>query len=356
MKRGTTVAILTLIVVCLAAADQFLARVESAEVRNTAEHSYATGSRLLENGKAREAIDDLRDAHSLERQNDLYAIQLIAALTSAGRINEAEPLLTEVLQREPNDGRASLAAAHLMERKGDMAEAEAYFHRAIYGQWQDNTDARRIAVRMELIDLLAQTNRKQELLAELISLQAESPADAGIQRRLGPLFLEAGSPARAIDVYHAILDKDHQDIAALEGLGEAELEEGQYRAAREAFDRAHELDAENESVRNHLNTLSTVTGLDPTPRQLTSAEKYRRSRRILEMAREQYGACVTDVAQNRTTVAAADAALARSAPAHVTNEAAEEVLSIAEMLWHAAPAACAEKSEPLRLIMRKLAA
>jgi Flp pilus assembly protein TadD len=329
--------------------------VESAEVRNTAEHSYATGSRRLENGKAGEAIDYLREAHSLERQNNLYAVQLIAALTSAGRIDDAEPLLTEVLQREPNDGRANLAAARVMKIKGDMAEAEAYFHRAIYGQWQDNSEGHRLAVRMELIDLLAQTNRKQELLAELISLEAESPADAGIRKRLGPLFLTAGSPTRAADVYHAILEKEPRDVAALGGLGEAELEEGQYRAAHEAFEKAHELEPENESVRSHLDTLSTVTGLDPTPRQLTSAEKYGRSRRILEMAREQYGACVSQSAQNRTVTTAADAALARAAPAHVTNEAAEEVLSVAEMLWHAAPAECAESSEPLRLIMRKLA-
>jgi tetratricopeptide (TPR) repeat protein len=355
MKRGTAIAVLVLVVIGLAAADQFLARVESAEVRNTAEHSYAAGTRLLASGKTDKAIDSLREAHSLDRQNDRYAVQLIAALTKAGRATDAEPLLTDVLQREPNDGAVNLAAAHLKVREGEMAEAEAYFHRAIYGRWREGADARRVAVRLELIDLLAERQRKQELLAELLALEAEGPADPKIQRRIGALFLKADSPARGADVYQSILNKDQGDVAALEGLGQAELEEGRYRAAHEAFERASQRDPSNESVRNHLDTLSAVTGLDPTLRQLTSAEKYRRSIRILEMTRQEWGACGERATGNSAPLAAADAVIGRPAPAHATNEAAEGVLSLAEMLWRAEPAACNVRSEALRLIMRKLA-
>ena len=204
---GTTVAI-ALVVVGLAGVDQFLARVESAETINSAQRSYRAGSRLLAAGKPGEAIDFLRDAHALDRQNPEYELQLIDALAADGKTAEAEPLLTEILQRQPNDGRANLTAARLASRKGNTAEAEAYYHRAIFGEWSGDAAARRVAARLELIDLLAGKGQKQELLAELISLEAESAGTAEIRKRLGELFLLAGSPARAADVYQALVEKD----------------------------------------------------------------------------------------------------------------------------------------------------
>ena len=71
--------------------------------------------------------------------------------------------------------------------------------------------------------------------------------------------------------------KDPKDIAASEGLGEAELEQGQYGAARAAFLQGFFQHPNDASIRSHLETLNTVVALDPTLRQLTSEEKYRRS-------------------------------------------------------------------------------
>ena len=179
VRTGSTWAIIVAVAIGLWAVDQFLAGVESAEVKNSAQRSYRTGVELLAKGMAGKAVDSLRDAHALERQNPEYELQLIEALTAGGKEPEAEPLLTEILQRAPNDGRANLIAARVALRQGNMDEAEAYYHRAIYGDWSGDTAAHRVSARLELIDLLAGKNRKQELLAELVSLEAESPARAG---------------------------------------------------------------------------------------------------------------------------------------------------------------------------------
>jgi tetratricopeptide (TPR) repeat protein len=360
-RWGATGLVIIVVVIGLAAVDRFLARVESAEMTSSAQRSYSTGVRLLAEGNAAKAIDALRDAHAVERRNPEYQLQLITALTAAGKTVDAEPLLTDILQREPNDGRANLTAARLMIRKGDTAEAEAYYHRAIYGEWSGDAASHRVSARMELIDLLARKNQKQELLAELISLQAETPPNDGIQERLGKLFLLAGSPARAAGVYEALAGKDPTDIAAYEGLGEAELEQGHYAAAHEAFFRASSRDPDNESARAHLQTLNTVAELDPTVRQLTSAEKYRRSIRILDMARTALDRCPAGASADETgaLLKTAETTIAAKMPAHVTNEIAEGVLSLAEQLWRAAHrAACAEKRGDLNaldLIMNKLA-
>jgi tetratricopeptide (TPR) repeat protein len=358
-RWGATGAIIAAITISLAAVDQVLVRTESAETRNSAQHAYLKGSQLLKQGKAAEAADALRNAHNMEPENSDYELQLIAALTSSGDTAAAEPFLTEILQREPNDGRANLIAARLMTRKGDEADAEAYYHRAIYGEWPRDASAHRVAVRMELIDLLARRNRKQELLAELISVEAEAPATREVQNRLGELFLVAGAPARAASVYERLVQKDPRDIQAYERLGDAELEQGQYRSAHEAFLRAFMREPNNGSVRAQLQMLNTVTGLDPTLRQLTSAEKYRRSVRILQMAREALGQCAAThpAAADANLLKMADAVTGGKMPSHVTNELAEEVLALAEKLWHAGGAACGERpldQNALDLIMKKL--
>jgi tetratricopeptide (TPR) repeat protein len=371
---GTTSAVIVIVVICLAAVDQFLAKVESAEIRNTAQRSYLTGSHLLEKGKAGEAVSFLRDAYALERQNPEYELQLIAALTANGKITEAEPLLTDILQREPNDGPANLIAARLTIRKGNLADAEAYYHRAIFGKWSGDGTAHQVSARMELIDLLARKNQKQELLAELISLEAEPPVREDTQKRLGELFLMAGAPARAASVYAALIRKNPNDIGAYEGMGDAELEQSQYRAAHEAFLGAFLRDPRNASVREHLQTLNIVTGLDPTLRQLTSAEKYRRSIRILEMTRDALDQCLAKSPSTGSALSSdetahlqktAGATIAGKVPIHVTNEAAEGVLALAEKLRHAETTACGSGTSvpgnrradqnALDLIMKRLA-
>ena len=365
-RWGTTGVVLAIVAVSLAAADRFLAGVEAAEVEKTAQRSYERGSSLLDDGKAAEAISFLNGAYVLERQNPDYELQLIAALTIDGKTTTAEPILTDILQRKPNDGRANLIAARLMVREGKSAEAEAYYHRAIYGEWPGNPGPHRVAARMELVDLLARTNQKQELLPELISLEAEAPPTREIQKRLAELFVLADSPARAANVYQALVQKDPKDIAAYEGLGDAELEQGEYRAAHEAFLRAFLREPGNVTVRAHLMMLNTVTGLDPTLRQLTSAEKYRRSIRILEMTREALDQCATSNSstgstlssdENKQLLQTADAMIRAKTPTHVTNEVAEGVLSVAEKLWHAETRVCEPKPSDqnvLNLIMNKL--
>ena len=117
-------------------------------------------------------------------------------------------------------------------------------------------------------------------------------------------------------------------------------------------------------MRTHLQTLNTVTGLDPTLRQLTSAEKYSRSIRILRMTRAALDLCAASIPdETRQLMKTADATIAGKQPAHATNEAAEGVLTQARKLWQGGASACEDRSQEARprdldvldLIMSKLA-
>ena len=87
----------------------------------------------------------------------------------------------------------------------------------------------------------------------------------------------------------------------------------------------------------------------PTPRRLTSREKYGRSKGILRLVRDSLVAC----GSHPTALADADRAINVKKP-EMSNEAAEGLLGIAESLWRERPPAC-PVPEVLPVLMRKLA-
>jgi tetratricopeptide (TPR) repeat protein len=342
--------------------DRFLARTEMAEVQSAAERSWRNGNKLLHEGHAGAALDSLRIAHSLARDNVLYELDTIAALTATRNTAEADPLMDEVLQRKPNDGAANLTAARLKAMERDPKEAEAFYHRAIYGEWTGNAAARSRDARFELVQLLAERNARQELLSELISLEAEADGDDGLFRKIGSLFLSADSPNRAADVFRQLIERNPDDAQAYEGLGEAELRLGQYRAARAAF---VQVSYKNPgfAVGPRLVLLNEAIQLDPTPRRLPTAQKFERSVRILALAK---GDLAGLLAQRPGSGTAETARLLKVAgdlssakPQALTNELAEQNLDLAEQIWKVRVGLFGASSGPgeevLRLMMERLA-
>lgn len=362
-RKVGIIAIVFLVIAGLATVDRLLERAQNSEGRRLAEHSYVDGLRLRRAGKAEEAVEAFRKAHALERANSQYELELIDALIHAGKPEEADQLLRELLEREPNNGRANLYAAHLRLAEGKIAAAESYYHRAIYGEWPNNASAQRIAVRMELAEFLAARGKQEELLAELLPLQEETANNPEAQRRIAQLFVAAGAPSRAIDEYRALIRQNPKDVAAYAGLGDTELQAGNYRLARETFLSALARKPHDPSLQEKLELSTTLNALDPTARNLTSGEKYRRSMRVLELARANLQGCLSTNPQaaspsTQQLAASMDEALTKKHPSD-SNEAAEQILSLAENAWQARIKLCGNsipaEDEPIRLIMEKLA-
>jgi thioredoxin-like negative regulator of GroEL len=349
-----------LVIAALTFIDSTLEKVTQRDLRSQAEQAHRAGVNFVKQGKAAQGIELLRKAQALERTNTLYELDLVDALIAAGKTDEAEPLMNEIMLREPDDGRANLSAARLMRKRGRNVDAASYYHRAIYGDWPKDAASHRISARMELVHLLVADGRNKELLAELLPLQEEAANDTPIQKTLGHLFLVAGSPFWAASAYQAMIDHDPKDAEAYAGLGETKLVEGQYHAAHTAFRAALRYRPEDEAIRRRLELSSTLTDLDPTPRQLTSRGKYRRSLHILQLAYEDINACTgTPSGETAQLLSAARDALAAKPPSNATNELSEGVLGMAEKIWKTRIKACAAnispEEEPLHLIVEKLA-
>jgi tetratricopeptide (TPR) repeat protein len=336
--------------------DVFLARLESSELKSESRRSFDTGLRLLHQNQTARALDQLRKAYALDRTNQAYGLNLAAALIASDKLDDAQRLLTEILEHSPNDGEPNLIEARSMVRNERFSEASAYYHRAIYGIWAGDAQARRIQARLELATMLAEHGSQKDLLAELLPLESDAPGNVPVQKQVARLYVLAGSPARAESVYRSLIRTDSHDPNNYAGLGDAELALGDYRAAQVAFEDAARYGGPGD-LKPRVALAAEMASLDPTLRRLSSREKFSRSLRILQLARDALAVCAgTETAKEM--VASADKVLAKKIALNVSNELAEERLSLAERLWSlridTCPAGAPGQEEPIRLIMVKL--
>jgi tetratricopeptide (TPR) repeat protein len=351
MKPGLMLSVAA-IMAGLFAFDRFLAAVEARELASQAAGLAAEGDRLIAAGRPAEAIAPLRRAHALARTNMDYQLSLARALLRSGDTSEAETNLRDLLNRHSNDGATNLAMARLQAHEGNAAEAAAFYHRATYGAWPKGVDLR--SVRLELAEYLAAHGSSKELLSELLLLQEEE--DTALIVRIAQLFLVAKSPARAAEEWRKLIRLDPGNIAAYEGLGNAELAEGHFHAAQSSFLEALRRRPGDEGAIRRLRFTSLLTSLDPTPRRLSSRQKFERSTRILELARTGIAACVGKAGAG-TLIAEAGAMLSEKVKGPVTNELSESRLALAESLWKQRVERCgsaASEDDPLPILMHTL--
>jgi tetratricopeptide (TPR) repeat protein len=358
---GPTLALVIVIVILIGglwSLDLFLARTDREAVQNQANSLYTQGAQLLKQGRAPEAVELLRRANSLVRDNRAYQLDYVAALMAARKFDDADANLKTLLETDPNNGPANLLSGRLAAAEGHIPDAESHYHRAIYGAWPDNPPEHRMVARLELVELLRSRGEQEELLAELLALESEAQGKPSILKQIAHLYQAAGSPTRGANVYRELIQINPDDLEAYEGLGSDELALGDYRAALAAFLNANRRSPGNPAIQRDIGLLNAMAAIDPTPRRLSSAEKFARSTEILKLTRDALNGCAkTDDA--RHMLDDCDKLLAKKAPPHVTNELAEARLALAEQLWQARTKTCgsstSEQEHALRLIMTKLA-
>ena len=212
-------------------------------------------------------------------------------------------------------------------------------------------------MRFELIDLLAKQDSKEELLGELLAVAEQAPGDVPTRLRIGNLFLEAGSPDRAVAVFQQLLkepvliENPADNAAVYAGLGDAEFARGDYRAAINDYSSALRLNPQDQPATQRLDLSERVLALDPTRRGLDPAERFRRSRSLLEMTVNAVSACA-----DPARIEEARKSLAERIPPLRQDAGAEADLDLAEQLWQARTPRCATSpQDPLALVLAKTA-
>ncbi len=344
-------------IVVLIVGDTALAKVDREATRSTAADEYRVGVNLVAHKRLDDAIEHLRTAATLDREKPVYTVALAQVVLAQGRANDAEQMLFPLLERYPRDGGANLAMARVLAKQGRIDEAKSYYHRAIYEIWPGDAARSRAIARFELIDILAQTDAKQELLAELLPIQDESPEDTVLRKRIANYFVLAGSPARGSDIYRDLLRKNPRDADAYVGLGRAALAMGNYPVARSDFLAAQRIAPEDSSIVGTIKLADSVIAIDPTQRGLGLDEQVRRSRQLVQMTIKSAHKCL-DV--EAPSVAAALDSVARSlvAPAGAVSRAqsVDENISLAGALWRMREGRCTGRpdNEALALVQDRI--
>jgi tetratricopeptide (TPR) repeat protein len=345
-------------IVVLMVGDTALARADHEATRATAADEYRVAENLIAHRRLHDAIDHLRTAATLDRERPVYTVALAQAVLVEGRATDAEQMLIPLLERDATDGGANLAMARVLTKESRIDEAKSYYHRAIYGIWPGDAARSRAIARFELIDLLAQTGARQELLSELLPIQDESPDDTVLRKRVANYFVLAGSPSRASDIYRDLLRRNPRDADAYVGLGRAALAIGNYPVARSDFQAAQRIAPEDSAIVGTIKLADSVIAIDPTQRGLGLDEQVRRSRQLVQMTIKSAHKCL-DV--EAPPVAAALDSVARSlvAPAGVVSraQAVDENISLAGALWRMREGRCTTRpdDEALALVQERIA-
>ena len=350
---GTIAAVLLSIIVFLFF-DLSLAAIDRRESAAHAASSYENGLALLRAHDADAALDEFRVAVGLDRTNVSYSLALSEALLEANRASDAESTLKVLLTTTENDGAVNLTMAHVMVREGRLNDAKAYFHRAIFGRWGADSISRRSAARFELIHLLTEHGSPAELLAELLPFEDISSDSVVLRRRLGHLFLLAGSPARAANMFRSVLRKDPGDGDSYAGLGEAALALGNFRTAKADFAEAAARRPDDTRIRDRVTLVDSILALDPTANGLSAAERYVRSRTLLTRTVDAVAPCSEPTTAHMTRARELLSAVSRPTSRVADGDA---MVAAAIALWNARTRRCdaATRDQPLRAILGQLA-
>jgi tetratricopeptide (TPR) repeat protein len=354
-----TWALVALSIAGLSIADTYLARTERSENHAEAERLAAGARALTAKGRAADAVLQFKDALAIERENPGYGLALGEAQLAAGEYADAEATLTELLAHDSTSGAANLALARVLVKERRVPDAVSAYHRAIFGHWDRDAGQNQVNVRFELVNLLAREESKEELLAELLPLVDLAPDNIEVQKRVGQLFLVAGSAQRAGEVFRGILRTHPQDADAYEGLGEAELARANYQTAHSSFLTAENLRPSNELVAR-LNLTAKVLALDPMRRGIDAQQQYARSLTMLDLAEDSIKECSGGMTPlEADALEEAEKVRSTRPRSDRMSKAVDANLNMAEQLWKIRMQECKRaptaREEPLRLVLARIA-
>ena len=255
---------------------------------------YDAGDTALRNGSTAESIAELRTALAYSHDDTKIRLRLAEALAAAGETRQAQAYLLALWDESPADGNFNLQLARLAARNGNLADAQRYYHGAIYGLWSDDPISRRRAVRLELIQFLLARHATQPAESELIALSADIPAEPKWKLEVAALFFEAGDANRALALFEDVVRAEPRNALALAGAGQAAFQQQDYALARHYLEKAVAIAPNDTRSADELRTSQLILELDPYEARIGRDERARRVLRAFELTQYRLEKCAED--------------------------------------------------------------
>jgi tetratricopeptide (TPR) repeat protein len=282
-REVVLVFVLVIIAAVMFGGTRALAEWSHETVQATATRWFEDGQALIAEGHLDDGVLALRKAVARDRLNPAYVLALARALIDASQEEEAQRLLLQLREREPDRPEVNFRLARLAARRGDLVEATRYYNHAMYGAQPDDPRFDRRRIRLEFATFLLDQGHREDALGELAALGREVPDTADDHMELARLFLRAGDARAAPDNGHAAA-----------GAGEAAFALGSFQEAERHLQAAIRLDAASDALRARLGTTRRVREINPLAPGLRSAERARRVRAGLAWASERLASCAPD--------------------------------------------------------------
>jgi tetratricopeptide (TPR) repeat protein len=274
-QRPVILATLTVLAVVLFLAVTGLSRTHQAQRQAIGVRWFNRGVADLNAKRYDAAVTDFRAALLYAPDEYSYQLNLAEALIGQRHTGQALAYLTNLWDREPENGIVNLELARIVAQRGETDDAIRYYHNAVYAVWPGGQEGMRRDARLELIEFLLRIRDKAQAQGELIALAAGVGADAEQQGRIGELFLRAEDYEHAREAFDTVLKSDRENAAALAGAGQAAFELGQYSLAQSYLQAALAANANDTASSDRLKTTQTVLHMNPFRRQMPVAERDR---------------------------------------------------------------------------------
>lgn len=259
-------------------------------------YQLALAELLVADGRLPEAETLLREMIERDPDNAQLRVKLATLLAGAGRAEDAEQSLRAALAADPQSVHLRFALAAFLESAGRQAEAVR-----VYQQIADKQprSADGLAARNRLIKLLLPTDRDRakDLLAVLL---ADAPDNVDGLLVRAALFIEEGELARAIGDLRSALARQPASTRALLALARVYALNREMALAEETYRRLLAVDPGNLEAMRELGDLLAATG-DPE-----EAEQWLRRARKLGADDRQLGLTLVKTLLARRDFAAAE--------------------------------------------------
>ena len=291
VPRNTLLLLSLLTLIILFFITSYVARAYHAKESELGKEWYAQGERDLAAGKAESALTDFRSALGYSPEDPLIGLHLAQALAAAGHRSEAQAYLLTLRETDPGNGMVNLELARLAADGGSVADAVHYYQNSIYGQWEGNSGRHRRQARVEMAEFLLRVGRKTEAQSELMALTADLPSDPALATQAATMLLKTGDYENASLLFRRALRLHPNDRAALQGLGEASFDAGNYSDARRYLSNAKRLGALPGQLQSLLETANLIVQLDPLAPRLNERERVRRVMAAFSQSMNRLRAC-----------------------------------------------------------------
>ena len=290
-QRPVVLAVFTVLAIVLFLAVTGISRAHQAQRHAIGERWFNRGIADLRAKRYDAAVTDFRAALLYSPDEYSYQLELAEALMGGGRRGPALAYLTNLWEREPENGIVNLELARIAAQRGETDLAIRYYHNAVYAVWPTDQEGARRGARLELIELLLGINAKAQAQGELIALAESVGPDAVLQERIGELFLRAADYEHALAAFNIVLKSERHSLPALAGAGDAAFELGQYLLAQRYLQAAVTANRNDFTSAQRLKTTQLVLEMDPFQPQIPVAERHRTVVRAFQAAGKRLKIC-----------------------------------------------------------------